>query len=93
MNMPLSQQPPTFKLSKLFWIGIVILTVGSGPLLLTILFASLGFTRDPNPNPIGFGIMALLTFWPSIGLILAGLGQSFKRYREAKRKFAWQQAK
>jgi hypothetical protein len=27
---------------------------------------------DPNPNPVGLGILAACTFWP--GLALAGVG-------------------
>ena len=50
--------------------GVGLFVLGSGPLLLTIFFASLGWTSDPNP--VGFGIMAMCTFWPSIGLVIAG---------------------
>jgi len=87
MNAILRHKPPAFKLSKLFWVGIGVFAVGSGPLLLVILLAALGLTKDPNPNPVGFGIMALLTFWPGIGLTLAGLARSVMRYREAKRQY------
>jgi hypothetical protein len=38
--------------------------LGSGPLLGIIVAAKLGLTHDPNPNPIAFGILAGLTFWP-----------------------------
>jgi len=38
--------------------GLVLLIVGSGPLLVIILFAALGITEDPNPNPIGCGVLA-----------------------------------
>ena len=47
--------------------------IGSGPLLGIIVAASLGLTRDPNPNPVGFGILAGLTFWPAIILIVIGV--------------------
>jgi hypothetical protein len=92
MNTTLRQQPPAFKLSRLFWAGICVFAVGSGPLLLVILFAALGLTKDPNPNPVGFGIMALLTFWPGIGLTLAGLARSVMCYREAKRPYLGRQS-
>lgn len=52
--------------SRLFKIGLVLFILGSGPLLLIIVAASLGLTRDPNPNPVGPGILAMLTFWPSV---------------------------
>jgi hypothetical protein len=53
-------------------IGVALFVIGSGPLLVTILLANLGLTRDPNPNPIGFGLLAFLTFWPSILLMVIG---------------------
>ena len=53
--------------------GVTMFVLGTAPLLLTILFAALGWTSDPNPNSVGFfGILAMCTFWPSLGLILAG---------------------
>ena len=52
--------------------GVAMLVLGTGPLLLTILFAYLGWTSDPNPNPVGFGILAMCTFFPSLGLIVVG---------------------
>jgi hypothetical protein len=72
-----------FRLSVLFWIGLILFVVGSGPLLVVILLAKLGVTGDPNPNPIGFGILAGLTIWPSLGLIIAGIVQSFSRCKAA----------
>jgi len=59
--------------SKLVKVGTVLFVVGSGPLLLIIAAADLGLTKDPNPNPVGFGILAGLTFWPSIIMIIAGV--------------------
>jgi hypothetical protein len=32
-----------------------------------------GLTRDPNPNPIGLGLLAGLTFWPAVILIVIGV--------------------
>lgn len=67
--------------SRLFTVGLIIFLVGSGPLLLVILAASLGLTRDPNPNPVGFGIMAMFTFWPGVICMLIGA----QRVRRAER--------
>ncbi|HMD31079.1 MAG TPA: hypothetical protein VKG84_04150 [Candidatus Acidoferrales bacterium] len=53
--------------------GVTLLVIGSGPLLLVIAAADLGLTRDPNPNPVGFGILAGITFWPAVILIAAGM--------------------
>ena len=48
------------------------LVLGVGPLLVIIVAASLGLTSDPNPNPVGFGILAGLSLWPAVGLTIAG---------------------
>jgi hypothetical protein len=48
-----------------------LLLLGSGPLLAVILLAWLGVTKDTNPNPVGFGMLAGLTFWPSAILMIA----------------------
>ena len=77
-----SQQRRT---SRLVLIGALLFVVGCGPLLITILLASLGLTRDPNPNPVGFGILALFTFWPSVIVEVIGIIRTVsmrKRNRE-----------
>ena len=81
------EQPPRFRLSRLAWTGVLIFAVGSGPLLVTLVLAALGLTKDPNPNPIGFGILAFLTFWPSVALMAGGLITSIVRYRSARKQF------
>ncbi len=75
---------PRFKLTRLFWIGLGLLALGTGPLLLIVLAASLGLLRDPNPNPIGPGLLAFVTFWPAVILIVWGLIASLVRYRRAQ---------
>ena len=62
---------------EVFWYGLLVFVVGSGPLLTTIAMANLGLTSDPNPNPVLFGIMAMFTFWPSLIMMLIGLGFAF----------------
>jgi len=59
--------------SKLVKAGTALLVLGSGPLLLIMAAADLGLTRDPNPNPVAFGILAGLTFWPALILIAVGI--------------------
>jgi len=51
---------------RVFRTGVALLVVGSGPLLVIILLAKLGVTSDPNPNPVGPGILAGLTLWPAL---------------------------
>jgi hypothetical protein len=60
--------------SKLFKAGAILLVLGTGPLVAIIAAASLGLTKDPNPNPIGPGLLAFLTFWPSIIIMALGIG-------------------
>ena len=59
--------------------GVLALVLGMAPLLLTILFAWLGWTSDPNPNPVGFGMLAMCTFWPSIALVVGGAALAIAR--------------
>jgi hypothetical protein len=61
--------------NRLVKIGLGLLVFGSGPLLLIILFAKLGLTSDPNPNPIGPGMLAGLTFWPAVICLLIGISR------------------
>jgi hypothetical protein len=59
--------------SPLLWVGLAVLTVGVGPLLSIGVAAKMGWTSDPNPNPVGPGILAFLTLWPGLALTAAGL--------------------
>jgi len=61
------------RISKLFWAGLILLIAGITPLLAVILFS-----RDPNPNPIGFGLLFFVTFWPAIIMIVVGWNRSFR---------------
>jgi hypothetical protein len=74
-----------FKFNRLFWIGLALFVLGTGPLLAIIIAAELGLLRDPNPNPIGPGLLAGITFWPAAVLIVWGLVASLIRYRKAMR--------
>ena len=76
---------PKFRLTLVFWIGLILFILGSGPLLTVILLAGLGMTKDPNPNPVGFGMLAFLTFWPSVILVIVGVVQSYTRYQSGQR--------
>ncbi|HRZ09956.1 MAG TPA: hypothetical protein P5319_08645 [Gemmatimonadales bacterium] len=58
--------------NRLFRIGAVLLAVGSGPLFAIIVAAKLGLWPDPNPNPIGPGLLAFFTFWPAVALMALG---------------------
>ena len=58
--------------SRLVQVGLGLLILGVGPLLFIIVAAAVGLWPDPNPNPIGPGFLAFLTFWP--GVITLGIG-------------------
>jgi hypothetical protein len=61
--------------NRLFKIGFWMFVLGCGPLLSIILLASIGLWPDPNPNPIGPGLLAFLTFWPSLICMAIGVVQ------------------
>ena len=73
-------KPKVFK-NWLVRAGVIMLVVGTGPLLAIIAAAKLGLTADPDPNPVGPGMLAGLTFWPSV--ILIGLGVFRARKQES----------
>ena len=68
--------------STLVKIGVAALLLGSGPLLFIILAAAIGLWPDPNPNPVGPGILAGLTFWPSLICIVVGAVRVRSRRRD-----------
>lgn len=63
---------PRFRLRPMAWVGIAVLVLGVGPLLAILLAARMGWTSDPNPNPIGLGMLAGCS--APAGLVLAVLG-------------------
>ena len=64
--------------SRVLWVGLALLVLGTGPLLASVLYA---WSRgDTNPNPVGPGILAMFTFWPSVILIVVGLGLGVAQY-------------
>ncbi len=60
-------------------IGLALAAFGWSPLLAIILLASLGLWPDPNPNPIGPGLLFFVTFWPAVICLAIGLYQSVRR--------------
>jgi hypothetical protein len=62
-------------------IGAVLLCAGTGPLIVVGVMAELGLSADPNPNPVGFGMLALFTSFPALVLLVWG----FVNWRSAKR--------
>ncbi len=72
---PPGDQPPRWRTPGrwLMLAGMAGLLLGTGPLIAVIVAARMGWTADPNPNPIGPGILAFFSFWPSIAALVAGL--------------------
>jgi hypothetical protein len=53
-------------------IGLALMVLGWGPLWAIIFLAAIGLWPDPNPNPIGPGLLFFVTVWPAI--ICLGVG-------------------
>ena len=68
-----------------WWVrtGVALLVLGSGPLLFIIAAAAIGLWPDPNPNPIGPGLLFFFTFWPAVICILIGVVRVNRADREA----------
>jgi hypothetical protein len=73
-----------FLQAKLVRWGLWGLGLGTGPLLAIILLASIGLWPDPEPNPVGPGLLAALTFWPSVICLVMGVVQVSQSKRSAK---------
>jgi hypothetical protein len=65
-----------FLSDKLFKIGAAVVILGSAPLLFILLMAKIGLWPDPNPNPVGPGLLVFVTFWPGVLLMAAGIFRS-----------------
>ena len=50
-------------------------------LLAIIVLAWIGLWPDPNPNPIGPGLLFFLTFWPAVVCMAIGAIQVWRRRR------------
>jgi len=57
--------------SRVVQVGVAGLVLGSGPLLLAVIVSHL--KGDPNPNPVGPGILCGFTFTPSLICLVIGL--------------------
>jgi hypothetical protein len=65
--------------SRLVRTGVFLLLFGSGPLLAIIAAAAIGLWPDPDPNPVGPGMLAGLTFWPALICTAIGIGRVRRR--------------
>lgn len=53
-------------------VGLVLVVAGWGPLLAVILLDGLGLWPDPDPNPVGPGLLFFFTAWPAIICLVIG---------------------
>ncbi|CUQ67025.1 hypothetical protein [Candidatus Nitrospira inopinata] len=58
--------------NRWFKVGFWLAVLGWSPLWVIVLLADIGLWPDPNPNPIGPGLLFFFTFWPAV--ILLGIG-------------------
>jgi hypothetical protein len=55
--------------------GLILLVVGTAPLLIIIGAAAAGLWPDPHPNPVGPGLLFALAFWPASICIVVGVAR------------------
>jgi hypothetical protein len=67
-----------YRKNRLVQIGFWFLVIGSGPLFGIILLADIGLWPDPNPNPIGPGLLFFFTFWPAVICMGVGIFQVWR---------------
>ena len=60
-------------------IGLALVLIGWMPLLSIVVLDGLGLWPDPNPNPVGAGILFFFTSWPAIICLLVGAWQVRRR--------------
>lgn len=60
-----------------FWLAVL----GWGPLWGIVLLDAIGLWPDPNPNPIGPGLLFFFTFWPAVLLLGIGVFQVRRQRR------------
>ena len=65
----------------LFTAGLIVLVLGSSPLIAILLLAKIGVWPDPDPNPIGPGLLTFITFWPGVLLMIIGARRVQSRRR------------
>lgn len=52
--------------NRTFLIGFLLAVFGWGPLLSVMLLSALHLLADPDPNPVGAGILFFFTSWPAL---------------------------
>jgi len=60
-------------------LGLLLVVFGWGPLFAIIFLAEIGVWPDPNPNPIGPGLLYFFTFLPAVILLAIGVTIGIRR--------------
>ncbi len=72
--------------AKLLTVGLVLLVLGTAPLLSVLVLSSFGIV-DRHSDPMTLGLIAFFTFWPGVGMSVAGLvriiGERVRDHKEA----------
>lgn len=68
--------------SRWFVAGLIIGVIGCGPMLFVIAMDRVGLWPNANPNPVGPGMLFLVTAWPAIICLVIGV----VRTRAARRR-------
>ena len=74
--------PIAYLQSRWVKVGLGLLVLGGFPLVFIIVAASVGLWPDPNPNPIGPGLLFFFTFWPAVICIVIGVVRVRLRNRD-----------
>ena len=89
MNDLSTSTPPAFKLTRLYWIGLIVFAAACGPHLLFNLASGTGYiSREAYPRlALWLFLPALLSFLPSLICMAWGIGQSVVRHVKARKYF------
>lgn len=61
--------------------GLALVVIGWLPLLGIVLLDAIGLWPDPEPNPVGPGLLFVVTFWPALICLCIGIWRSRRRLR------------
>lgn len=67
-------------------VGIWIAVLGWGPFAVIVLLSSVGVWPDPEPDPIGAGMLFFATFWPALCCLMVGLAHRLRPKTAVTRK-------
>lgn len=69
--------------NRWFKTGTYLVVLGWGPLLAIIILAAIGLWPDPDPNPVGPGLLFFFTFWPAVICLGIGAWQTRRQRRQS----------